>query len=50
MFKSVFNPKYNASKFDYVDKLEPIEEVRTINMPSGDHVIPPPTNNNKTPK
>ena len=36
--------KYNASKFDYVDKLEPIEEVRTINMPSGDHVIPPPTN------
>jgi len=36
--------KYNASKFDFVDKHEPLETQRTINMPDGDHEIPPPTN------
>ena len=36
--------KYNASKFDFVDKREALETPRTINAPTGDHVIPLPTN------
>ena len=41
---SISGLKYNASKYDHVDKLEPLETARTINAPLGDHEIPPPTN------